>query len=162
MWKDPPVEWANFENEMAMAANSPGLLIGDDKDHGKAWKGEESDVVLQLLSQVVADPTWQRRADLSPQDVLVYMVGRAMWGLPVWLTSSPLAMGDAAYPYVFPQVKSKCYADSGEKVCSKPGHSCWRRTINASRTPYKKAWKLCARGMRWLLRSTTVADHEVF
>ena len=107
--------WGQFEGEMAAALRDAGFLIGDDNDHGKAWKGEQDDVVLQLLSQVVADTTWARCPDLTPRDVLVYMVSRAVWGLPEWLTKSPLAMGDAAPPCVFREVKSKCYADSGKQ-----------------------------------------------
>eukprot|EP00973_Karenia_brevis_P074016 10286150-Karenia_brevis.AAC.1 len=64
-------------------------------------------------------------------------------------------------PYTFPLVKSKCYSDEGEKTCSKQGHSCFRRVINSSCIPYKRGWRLMARGARAVLRQVELGC-EVF
>eukprot|EP00972_Heterocapsa_arctica_P021631 3180456-Heterocapsa_arctica.AAC.1 len=69
--------------------------------------------------------TWKHRPDITLDDVTKYLWARASLGLPSWLRKS--SSSSCSPPSMFPLVKSKCYADSGEHICAKPGHSCWRR-----------------------------------
>ena len=55
-------------------------------------------------------------------------------------------------PHAFPLIKSKCVAADGVHTCSKPGHSCFRRVIDASQPLAKRGWRALSRGARGVLR----------
>ena len=48
---------------------------------------------------------------------------------------------------VSPFCKSKCWTDLGERVCSAPGHSCWRRVADHASMPYKRGWQYVSRAI---------------
>ena len=54
----------------------------------------------------------------------------------------------ACEAFLFGLVKSKCYDDSGRHLCTKLGHSCVRRVIDASGDPFRSSWRVAARGVR--------------
>jgi len=134
---DPPSEWAAAERGLESARqrcrSGETIMLGDERDRGKVWTVKAEEMALGFLQALLSDGAWVHQPNLRPQDVLMMQVARGMYAFPGWLRGR---LGEQVEPpRAFPLVKSKCYRDSGEKVCCKAGHLCLRRFIDASQAP---------------------------
>ena len=133
------------------------LLAKDDKIPGKFRKVDATDVFLHMVDALVKDGTWILRRDISRKSVQAYAYTKARLGLPRFLLKgSPMA----GLPWMFFQVKSKCWSVLGALLCSKPGHSHWRRIVDNSTTPWRRAWNTMGRAIKGVL-VFGVRTHEV-
>ena len=110
------------------------VIIGDDKRSDRCWACEPSQALDFLLTLVLADPAWSLQSNLGDSDLWAWQLGRTMLGLPKFLRlrlDDVKLSSDPVVPHVFGLVKSKCFLPDGTKVCTKLGHSCWRRVVGA-------------------------------
>eukprot|EP00971_Amphidinium_carterae_P082130 1624575-Amphidinium_carterae.1 len=165
----PPNEWANEENILRDATAKCRLprhgmprwvLVPDDRDHGKAWLVRLRELFAYLCVQVLEDPTWIFHASLCARDVLAHCVMKGLLGLPPFLRKNRWS-AKWAPPYVYPLVKSKCFANCGRRTCAKPNHSCMRRIVCMACFPWASGWKVVARAVRGVVRRTNVS-HEMW
>ena len=141
-----PALWALEEQRMGLASSSGLAVVGDDRDHGKAWTVQPNELCLALLLAVLMDPNWAIRKDLTGHDVLIYLVAQAMAVFPAWLRG---AMGTKLRaPYVFVLIKSKCFSDSGSKCCNKVNHSCMRRVFDMWGGSFSPCMAICCEGSK--------------
>jgi len=131
------------------ACGSGMALVGDDRDASKMWLVEACPMFLHLLSAILADPAWIRMPSISTDDVVRMMWAKCYLGLPAWLRRGATRCRP---PSVFPLIKSKCWADSGIRLCVKAGHSCWRRVIGSGEQPWASGWRTMGRAARGVLR----------
>ena len=61
----------------------------------------------------------------------------------------------------FFSVKSKCVSDEGDRLCGKPGHSCWRRICSAANLPWVTAARCVSSAVRAILAASQ-AGCEIF
>ena len=115
-----------------------------------------------MLTQLLADPMWNLLPNVTPSSALQWLFAKARLGLPNFLQRWPSSAGrKVAGPRLFGFVKSKCFQDSGEHSCQKPGHSCLRRVIDMSAVPHSRGWKILARAARGVVASVA-GGHELF
>lgn len=76
-----------------------------------------------------------------------------MVGLPPFLRRCFMVVAKAFPPIMSATVKSKCWNNLGQKVCSKEGHSCMRRVFDFSGERLKKGWRIMARAARALVQA---------
>ena len=153
---EPPSEWQAMESEMQQVLDDSDecVIISDDKDCDKVWACDGQDLFRYLHQQALMDPDWRLRLDISPRDAAVWMWGRAVAALPEWLRTPrflPPVSASTRPPYVFPTVKGKCFSPSGQRICQKPFHSCFRRVVNCSDAPGSRGFQIIGRAARDLL-----------
>ena len=148
----PPAPWSAFERPMMEATKTHRVILQDDRKPGKAWGIDTRDLVFSMLAQLHADRGWVQRPDLRPRHVLVWLRARAVLGLPGFLRRAEFGKKRRGAlqkpPGMFPLIKSKCIRNDGVRMCTKPQHSCWRRVLDMSQTPFATGWRTVARAVR--------------
>ena len=126
------------------------ILALDDRSGTKVWQVNPQVAYLKLLDDVLADPAWRLRQDFDDALLETWLRTRNGIGLPSFLRRG---RGVLRLPRLMFTIKSKCFLDSGVRVCTKVGHSCWRRIIDHSGTPHAPGWRAISRGVRGVLQA---------
>ena len=156
----PPALWGKAEHALRAAVRARDrVVVQDDKLPNKAWKVAPKDLFLKLLSDLLHDSRWTLRPDLTSTDVTAWSFARSLLGLPPFLRKG--RTGRMSAPTLFAKVKSKCFDDAGKHVCCKPGHSCLRRILDFSKSPYPAGWRTLSRAVQGMVGNSGIS-HEVF
>ena len=144
-----PPAWHAQECEFAHILSSSDAFLPDDRDSQKVWSVAVDELFAHLVNAINVDPMWTMAPDFRRKYVLAWGYARAYACLPSWLLgrAAPRSQGTAP-PEIFAFVKSKCFSDEGIRTCTKAGHSCLRRLVDASQVPFARAWRAVARGVR--------------
>ena len=154
-----PGAWATCEVAMQKALAAGGCVTRDDKVPNKVWTSNAGEMVAATLQGIVTDPAWKVHPWLSVHHLSVMGYVRGSLGVP-WFLRSHRRHVSTRPPCLFAFVKSKCFSDTGEKVCQKDGHSCMRRVVDDSAIPYRGAWRVLGRGIRGVLEA--LQGREIF
>ena len=130
------------------------IVVQDDKLPNKAWTVAPKDLYLKLLSDLLYDPRWTLRPDMTPGDVAAWGLARSLLGLPPFLRKGRARCISA--PTLFAKVKSKCFGDDGRHVCRKASHSCLRRILDSSKTPFAAGWRTLSRAIQGIVDNSGV------
>ena len=156
----PPLRWQQFEEELEQVVAGSPCIIHDDKLASKAWSCNPLEFFASLLASLAEDPLWSIHSELSVEDVKAASYAKALLGIPSYLRSRAPKHRDPEVPKLFAFVKSKCFTDTGEKVCRKPGHSCCRRVVDTASVAFSSAWKVLGRAARAVVES--LGGSEIF
>lgn len=66
---------------MAVVKSGLAFFSGDDCVPSAAWQMQRKDLPVALLRQLLEDPSWRIKHDLSTTDVLTHIVARDSLGL---------------------------------------------------------------------------------
>ena len=117
-------------------------------------------MAAHVLHGLAVDPGWSFHRALDHTGVKLLGHVRAQLGLPWFLKATFKKVAKSTVPVIFPFVKSKCHAASGEQTCQQPGHSCCRRILDTCGSPLVRSWQVLGRGVRGVVQS--LGGHEVF
>ena len=128
------------------------LLVPDDKDKKRTWS-MPFECMAAILALVLLDKTRWSVAPMSPEQLSVLVYGASLFAVPAYLRKGPLPTGSFA-PYMYPFVKSKCFAAEGGRCCAKKNHSCFRKVVSFFKIPWRRAWRLAGRAIQILILAT--------
>ena len=149
----PRVPDAEAAYTLAMTRKMSGVLVQDDKDRRRTWTMPSACLAAILVTLVLLDSTRWEVTGLTNAQLSTLIYGASMFALPAYLRRGSPGRGSYA-PYMYPFVKSKCYAAEGGHVCKKPRHSCLRKVVSFFRAPWRRSWRLVGRGIQLLIMST--------
>ena len=155
-----PVEWSKQESRVAAVVQKSLCRVWDDKLNNKVWTCDVDQLFLSVLAAVSGDKSWSVHPELDSTAVLSLAFARSKLGLPWFLRAGARQRGQCGSPTLFPFFTSKCFSNCGSKVCTKPGHSCMRRVLDSSTTPFASGWRVMGRGVRTVVQA--LGGHEVF
>ena len=68
--REVPVEWEQQACRMKKAADDGRVIVGDDRDAGKAWMVSEVQMFINMIQGLLEDrATWLHRPDVTPDEV---------------------------------------------------------------------------------------------
>ena len=143
-----------YERQLREFTDSHQVIIADDKDPGSAWGMSHSTYILRMLQSLCADSNWSRsHLDLSGLRDLVQRT--CVNALPSYLKQHAQRVAKPcqilATPALFGLTKPKCFSHSGQHLCKKPGHSCFRRVNNSRHLPLRPQWKVINRAVQGMV-----------
>ena len=158
----PEVPWAWYQCEQILGevTSSSSCLALDDKLASKVWSCDGLEFFANMLVTLRSDPMWRLHPAIDVNQLRSLAYARSALGLPHFLRSGIGSNRVVRTPVLFGMVKSKCFSDAGEKVCTKPGHSCIRRVMDTSGGLHSASWKLVGRGIRGAVMA--LEGYEIF
>ena len=158
--QEVPAQWARYEFLMSSMVLQSKVRVFDDKLSTKIWSCSAVQLFATLVASLEQDELWSLHPRLTITDVQAAGHAKAVLGIPWFLRTRVGLRGQPGYPKLFAFVKSKCFADSGKKVCQKPNHSCFRRVMDTSQVAFASSWKVLGRAVRAVMQA--IGGHEVY
>ena len=128
--------------------------VQEDKDKSSCWT-MPAHVYCKLFALMVNQDTYHWvRVHVLPEEVVEQYRQQHVSKLPPYMThfGSHSRWKNWRLPYMYVNVKSKCFDSGVGRICNKLGHACCRRVVSWAKHPCRWLYKQNARAMEASVR----------